>query len=144
MKKLTLFVLIFVIFSMAIVAETIEPKNELLATANDALGQFVKDLQSTKEFVIKEAPLVIQELYAWYLFKYRTFIIIGIICGIIALISLAIGIIRKFDNASYWLLYPIVFGFLLAIILIPGGYMGYYKIIIAPKLFLLEHITNYF
>jgi hypothetical protein len=129
-------------------------KEELVEKANEALNIIISDAVTIREFVIAEAPDVIQQLLQW------NFITNLIYFGISMLILVGIMIMVKFhykkaknywnenenriqeDNFIGFNILILIFYILPIIPFVICFNLTWLKILIAPKLYLLEYAAN--
>ena len=111
-------------------------------TLNQALQGLLDAIITTKDFVIEQAPDVIQQLLAWQF----TISLIGFVVLILTLVAIwTIGLfIRKKTEGNFDKTMTVLFTALASVIplvLFPLA-LDWLKILIAPKVFLIEYIAN--
>lgn len=115
-------------------------------TLNQALQEILDTLIATKDFVIEQAPDVVQQLLMWN----TTACSIGTVVG---LILLSVGFMMYYHNdklfkennknnwdenlSAFWLILSVI-GFIISM---SFGFT-LLKILIAPKLYVIEYIIN--
>jgi hypothetical protein len=123
---------------------------ELEQKALVALDGIIQTVAQTQEFVVEQAPEVIQQLLTWHLVE-------NLIWGVLSIFTLVIilicwGAIIKFWDIIYkkdleWVLFPMfILTFLQFVVSIGGiiSFMDAGKILVAPKLYLIEYAANLF
>lgn len=127
----------------AVVQETPTTK-ELV---NQAFSQVLESLQQAGEFAKEQIPLVLQEMLQWELWSS---IFIGVIFAAFAIFSYKAlkWSYGKFQNSTYD---EEGYGFLIALlaVCITGSIIGVVvnvlsaiKVLVAPRVYLIEHISN--
>jgi len=100
--------------------------------------------EKTGEFIIEQAPLLLQEFYRWHLIKNVLALIVWFIISSISIWGFVklFKFIKKEDTAMYpvlmFFIFPFGFGFY-------GLYESIYNILyitIAPKLYLIEYFIK--
>jgi len=126
---------------------------ETVNLANDALKSLIESATQTKDFVIDQAPDIINQLLYWKFFEN---LILGIIPLVLVLISLMIVLIcsRDFVKNMYEddiSLKSVIF--IISTVIGVGGLIGFItggfsslmtalQIYIAPKIFLVEYAAE--
>lgn len=106
----------------------------------------LETLQSTKEFVIEETPLVIQEFYNWEITS--SIIWTSVWLAIFIISYFAIKKYKKKDKESYLDDSEEIFNFFAWVGVVSGGLFfiidltDLIKIWVAPRVYLIEHISN--
>jgi hypothetical protein len=126
---------------------------ETVNLANDALKSLIESATQTKDFVIDQAPDIINQLLYWKFFEN---LILGIIPLVLVLISLMIVLICSRDFAKNMYeddisLKSVIF--IISTVIGVGGLIGFItggfsslmtalQIYIAPKIFLVEYAAG--
>ena len=126
---------------------------ETVNLANDALKSLIESATQTKDFVIDQAPDIINQLLDWKFFEN---LILGIIPLVLVLISLMIVLICSRDFAKNMYeddisLKSVIF--IISTVIGVGGLIGFItggfsslmtalQIYIAPKIFLVEYAAG--
>lgn len=113
--------------------------------ANETWQFALETLKDTKDFVLEQAPLVVQELYAWHL----TSSIIWVVVTAIVLGILVPKMIEFFKDYEYdleedkegWGVFLVITN-LVSIAIFTYNLFKMLQILIAPKLYLIEYITK--
>ena len=147
-------------FSLGTNAQDSTPVDNFKKT-DEQLAKVVKKAleaaEKTGDFVIEQAPLLLQEFYTWHIFKSSFFILIGV-----ALLIIGLNIGRVFGekvdkdyskdyneivlngyalDEAYMILLIIVWG--IGLLVLFSALYNLAFIIVAPKLYLIEcFITN--
>ena len=113
------------------------------------IAEILEILKNTKDFVLEQAPLVVQEIYRWSMFS-------SLFCAICGFIGMCIGgallfkgyQVKKAQTRSYEIdAFPWVFGGAIILTITLSFFMvavlNIIKIHLAPKLFLIEYLSRY-
>jgi len=119
--------------------------DEVKQKLNDTLIGMIDNLAKTKDFVIEQAPDVIQQLLVYKFYISLVCFILGLILGVLAIYSAfrfitakpADGIVIACSAVGFFIGSFAGSGFLLE-----GT--AWFKIWLAPKLFLLEYAKGFF
>ncbi len=152
MKKL---VLLFILaFSLGINAQVKDStKVDNFQKTDEVLADVVKKAltvaEKTGNFAIEQAPLLLQEFYAWHITKCILTLIMWIIFFIICYVGLRkikkYGKDENLDMSDAEYFFPIVFSYLGALISIGFLFASIYDlvfILVAPKLYLIEYFIK--
>lgn len=130
------FLILMVLLNAIIVPIFANPGEDMLQEHAETLMSWVTE---TKDFITDQAPEVIEDIFTYYTWAYKAMIIGGSLAFIL-------GIVFVLD----WDGLEVVLG-VLGIVFITGGLIvalyalgPLYKIANAPKLFLLQKITELF
>jgi len=115
---------------------------ELKQQAQEALGIFIKDVLSAKEFVVDQAPDIIQQVLTWGVYDAWLGIGIGISLTIIAI---ALFCMSWFSDGEFLQPMGIVFGSIIgfiAFLFISLNISQLVKVKSAPKVYLIEYAVG--
>lgn len=114
--------------------------------------------ENTGEFALEQAPLLLQEFYAWHLTEHIIYLTAALAClYLIKKIFLSIGkdeetnthdyklFSKWYDDESFLFFISCVFSFVGSIALLIGAFLNIIiivKILIAPKLYLIEYFIK--
>jgi len=120
-------------------------EDEIKQKLNDTLIGMIDDLAKTKDFVIEQAPDVIQQLLLW---RFTISFTLWILC-ILGTIACIYGIYKTrdcIDNPEGVGPFILIFSGIIVMVTTVGIFANtaWLKIWIAPKLFLLEFARGFF
>jgi len=129
-------------------------KEEIALKAEEALIQIVEDISQTREFVIDQVPLVIQELLAWNFWTRLLDFCIGVLIPILLVFAIRYAW-RKMhelaeaenqccDEDEYFPFFLITFfmSIIFGMMSLVHLNLEWLQIIIAPRLWLLEYAAD--
>jgi len=119
--------------------------DEIKQKLNDTLIGMIDDLAKTKDFVIEQAPDIIQQLLVYKFSVSLVCFILGLMLGVLAIYSVFRFIAAKTDDGitrAYSVLGLFIGAFAGSGFLLEGT--AWFKIWLAPKLFLLEYAKELF
>ncbi len=127
------------------------------------LMQYLPDPNTIKEnigaavdMLQEQAPLLVKELMRWHFCQSLLFFLCGLAFGVAVIIvtktvfnkvrdaELALEAANKYADESLKFISLLLFSLLIPAIVIMGSNLIWLKIWIAPRLFLMEYITNIF
>jgi len=120
-------------------------EDEVKQKLNDTLLGMIDDLAKTKDFVIDQAPDVIQQLLVYKFYISIVCLILGLMFGVVVIYSVFKFIGAEPEDGK------VIFGS--AIGFLVGSFAGcgfilegtaWFKIWLAPKLYLLEYAKDFF
>ncbi len=103
-----------------------------------ALEQGLKLAEKTGEFVIEQAPELLQQFYNWHLVENIIVFSVGLLMLIASIWSIRYGL--KEYESEYQILGA--FGILISLVCLIIGAMSTIKILVAPKIYLIEHFLK--
>ena len=107
------------------------------------LNYLQEGVQTAGSFVAEQTPLLIQEILSYHLLYHGTWLSIGVLL-LLSVIFCFVYFARKIDWSdgieSIYLLG--VIGFVASIGIILGNVFTFIKIIVAPRLYLLEYVSD--
>jgi len=120
--------------------------DELKQKAQEALVTIIDDALKAHDFVIEQAPDVIQQLLTYHLVFHLAFFLVGLLV-FIALHTGSWVVVKKwpddYERGAQWGIFALMnlFGILIGITFI-GRNLVWIKIWLAPKIFLLEYAAD--
>jgi len=124
-------------------------KEELENTANEALRAIIDNAAAAKDFILAELPEVVQQLLMWKMIESILSMVVSILCCLIAVgVNVwQFKVVKKHweritsESAEPFLMFNVLQLFwILPICLLFS--MTWLKILIAPKVYLLEYATH--
>ena len=109
-------------------------------TLQPYIEKALKGLEEGTEFIIDQAPELVQQFYIYHWWSNFIAIIIGVILLIYGIIGMKIGF--KDDDMPNALNLTGVISTLISLIIIALHLMPFIKICVAPKLYLIEYFIN--
>ena len=111
---------------------------ELQVTLNDALVGIITDVTATKDFIVSEAPEVIEQLLTWNMCISLAFFVVWLLVISVFVFYLVRGIRNHWDGDG---IMALMFGSVLSLLGVVGS-TSWLQILIAPKLYLLEYAAS--
>lgn len=115
---------------------------------NEALIGLIKSVKSTKDFVLEQSPEVIQQLILWKITQASIHVFIGsVLLTILAVLTFKLFNVkhdgcRWDDNDPRWISIAPALSFIGIGFYFVTQLLFLLKIHIAPKLYIIEYITN--
>jgi len=126
-----------------------ETMQKLGAISTDVLEEVLEWVRSTKDFVVEQTPLVINEVINWGIYKSGLMMLFGFV-GIITIVIVCTKSFKWFPNKydddwSSGVIITWLLGIFFGVICVPIFFSGVYNllyILIAPRLYVIGVLQN--
>ena len=115
---------------------------ELKEQAQDALGVLLQDMLSAKEFVVDQAPDVVQQLLTIGMWDATMSVSIGVVLAIVAWRTwITLWASENEETKPLGPIFGCIVGFVATLFIFGGSYYAL-KIKVAPKVYIIEYVMD--
>ena len=117
--------------------------NNLEELLKPLVDKAIGGIEKGVDFTIEQAPLLIQEFYNWHIAESIVYIVLAVI--LLTVPYLMYRLDKKYDFANEAIVLPIfvsLVSFIVGVTMFIAGLLDLIKLIVAPRLFLIEYFLN--
>tara|TARA_R110002050_G_scaffold108009_2_gene218590 strand:+ start:353 stop:709 length:357 start_codon:yes stop_codon:yes gene_type:complete len=117
--------------------------NNLEELLRPLVEKAISGIEKGVDFAIEQAPLLVQEFYNWHIAETVIYLVISVILLSIPYVMYRLD--KKYDFSNEIILFPVfvsLVSFLIGVIMFVAGLLDLVKLIVAPRLYLIEYFLN--